>query len=482
MPQQDSPVALITGGARGQGAAHAAALAATGVRVVIADVRDDDGNATARALSEQQFSVRYTHLDVTDAAAWTQVVADIEDREGGLDVLVNNAGIIRVTPLTELEISEWDLLQRVNATSVLLGIKAVRTGIGPPRRRLDHQHRLHRRPPRSRWLRRVLRIQSGRSRPHPGGCTRTRPERHPGQLDQSRGCGYPDERRRASRRHILWRAARSSRHRRRDLPARRLPRLHRCLVRHRRGLPGRRRADDPMSSPGIALVTGASSGMGRSTTEAFLARGWTVLALDLTPAKINTAHGTIVPITVDVRDRAAVDSALAAHLPDLGGSIHAVANVAGIYPPSTLETVTAELFHRVFDVNVLGVINVMAAAVPHMPEGSAIVNFASVDGFAVSPGQLIYGASKAAVIMITKSTALELRPAESGSTPSHPDGSTRPATRPPVGCSPPRPPSRSAASPNRARSPNGSGSSPAAVPPRFMTGETITLSGGDVIR
>jgi len=125
MPQQDNPVALITGGARGQGAAHAAALAATGVRVVIADVRDDDGIATAQALAAQQFSVRYTHLDVTDEAAWTQVVADIEDREGGLDVLVNNAGIIRVTPLTELEITEWDLLQRVNATSVLLGIKAV---------------------------------------------------------------------------------------------------------------------------------------------------------------------------------------------------------------------------------------------------------------------------------------------------------------------------------------------------------------------
>ncbi len=67
-----------------------------------------------------------------------------------------------------------------------------------------------------------------------------------------------------------------------------------------------------------------------------------------------------------------------------------MANVAGIYPPSTLETVTTELFHRIFDVNVLGVINIMAAAAPHMPEGSAIVNFASVDGFTVAPGQLVY--------------------------------------------------------------------------------------------
>ncbi|MBO1269285.1 SDR family oxidoreductase [Arthrobacter sp. PO-11] len=62
----------------------------------------------------------------------------------------------------------------------------------------------------------------------------------------------------------------------------------------------------------------------------------------------------------------------------------------------------------VFDVNVLGIMNVMAAAARSMPEGSAIVNFASVDGYHVSPGQLVYGASKAAVIMITKATALEL--------------------------------------------------------------------------
>jgi NAD(P)-dependent dehydrogenase (short-subunit alcohol dehydrogenase family) len=60
-----------------------------------------------------------------------------------------------------------------------------------------------------------------------------------------------------------------------------------------------------------------------------------------------------------------------------------VLNVAGIYPPSTMDTVTTELYRLVFDVNFLGVINVMAAAVPHMPEWSAIVNFASADGFTV---------------------------------------------------------------------------------------------------
>lgn len=232
----------------------------------------------------------------------------------------------------------------------------------------------------------------------------------------------------------------------------------------------------------VALVTGAGSGMGRSTAEAFLGRGWTVLALDLAPVDVTSGTGRLVPVAVDVRDRAAVEAALAAHLPEVGGALHAVANVAGIYPPSTLETVTAELFHRVFDVNVLGVLNVMAAAVPHMPDGAGIVNFASVDGFVVSPGQLVYGASKAAVIMITKATALELAPRGirvNAIAPGWVDTPGNAAT------------GRMAAA--AASIPLGRVAQPAEIAEwvwlltgggasSFMTGETITLSGGDVIR
>jgi NAD(P)-dependent dehydrogenase (short-subunit alcohol dehydrogenase family) len=237
-----------------------------------------------------------------------------------------------------------------------------------------------------------------------------------------------------------------------------------------------------MTTTGVALVTGAASGMGRSTAECFLDHGWTVLAIDLMPVEIDGAGGRLVPIAVDVRDRDAVESVLAAHLPDAGGSIHAVANVAGIYPPSTLQTVTTELFHRVFDVNVLGVINVMAAAVPHMPEGSAIVNFASVDGFTVSEGQLVYGASKAAVIMITKATALELAPRRirvNAIAPGWVDTPGNAATG--------RMPAAAASIPlGRVAQPSeiaewawlltGGGAA------TFMTGETVTLSGGAVIR
>ena len=129
MTEQTPTVALITGGARGQGAAHAKALAATGTQVVIADVRDQDGARTAEEFRSQGLPVRYVHLDVTDEAAWNAVVTDIEATEGGLDVLVNNAGIIRVTRLLDLHVKEWDLLQQVNATSVLLGIKAAAPAI-----------------------------------------------------------------------------------------------------------------------------------------------------------------------------------------------------------------------------------------------------------------------------------------------------------------------------------------------------------------
>ena len=123
MSEHRSRVALVTGGARGQGAAHAEALAEAGYAVVIADVRDEDGAQTAEQLQTLGLPVRYVHLDVTDEAAWCGVIAEIEATDGGLDVLVNNAGIIRVTRLADLDVKEWELLQTVNATSVLLGTK-----------------------------------------------------------------------------------------------------------------------------------------------------------------------------------------------------------------------------------------------------------------------------------------------------------------------------------------------------------------------
>lgn len=236
------------------------------------------------------------------------------------------------------------------------------------------------------------------------------------------------------------------------------------------------------TTPGVALVTGAGSGMGRSTAGAFLEQGWTVLAVDVAAVDPTGTDGRLIPLVVDVRDRTAIEAALAEHLPGLGGAIHAVANVAGIYPPSTLETYTTELFHRVFDVNVLGVLNIMAAAVPYMPEGSGIVNFASVDGFVVSPGQLVYGASKSAVIMITKATALELAPRRIRVNAIAPGWVATPgnaATGRMEAAAADIPLGRVAAPEEIARWVwllTGGGAA------SFMTGDTITLSGGDIIR
>lgn len=160
----------------------------------------------------------------------------------------------------------------------------------------------------------------------------------------------------------------------------------------------------------VAVVTGAGSGMGSSAAAVFLREGWTVVAVDIAPVDETTAGaGRLVSAVADVRSREAVRAAIEAALPN-GEQIDVVANIAGIYPPSTLADYDEATYRRIFDINVLGVLNVIAEAVPRMSEGGAVVNFASVDAFTVSPGQLLYGASKAAVVMLTKELALELAP------------------------------------------------------------------------
>ena len=169
-----------------------------------------------------------------------------------------------------------------------------------------------------------------------------------------------------------------------------------------------------MSAAGTVVVTGAASGMGRAVVDRFLAAGCRVVALDRDAAALaamaaQAGHG-LVPVAVDVVDRTAVEEELTAALG--GAPVRAVVDAAGIYPPTTLADYTAELQDRIFGVNVLGTLNVTAAALPNLRAagGAAVVNFASVDAFAVSPGQLLYSASKAAVLSLTKSLAIELAP------------------------------------------------------------------------
>lgn len=122
MGRVDGKVALISGGARGMGAAHARVLVREGAKVVLGDILDGDGRALAAELGE---AVRYVHLDVTQPAEWEAAAASAVDAFGKLDVLVNNAGIINYGPLKTFDIAKWQRILDVNVTGTLLGIQAV---------------------------------------------------------------------------------------------------------------------------------------------------------------------------------------------------------------------------------------------------------------------------------------------------------------------------------------------------------------------
>jgi NAD(P)-dependent dehydrogenase (short-subunit alcohol dehydrogenase family) len=115
---------LVTGGARGQGAAHVERLAREGAFVLAADVLDSDGEQLAAALAAERLRVAYRHLDVTRADEWAAAVAQVAVETGRLDVLINNAGIIHVNPLLDETVASWNQILAVNLTGPLLGIQA----------------------------------------------------------------------------------------------------------------------------------------------------------------------------------------------------------------------------------------------------------------------------------------------------------------------------------------------------------------------
>ena len=120
MGRLDERVCLITGAARGQGAAEARLFAAEGARVWLTDVLDAEGRGVAEEVGGE-----YRHQDVRDAAAWESLVEEILDVSGRLDVLVNNAGIFRVGGLFDTNPEEFENLMSVNCTGVFLGMRAV---------------------------------------------------------------------------------------------------------------------------------------------------------------------------------------------------------------------------------------------------------------------------------------------------------------------------------------------------------------------
>src|SRR5271157_3747971 len=126
MDRLKDKVALISGGARGQGAAEARLFVGEGAKVVIGDVLDDqchkiadDINANAKAKSAIPL-----HLDVTRANDWRAAVETCEREFGGLDILVNNAGIARNGGVEDTTEEDWDAVININQKGVWLGMKA----------------------------------------------------------------------------------------------------------------------------------------------------------------------------------------------------------------------------------------------------------------------------------------------------------------------------------------------------------------------
>ncbi|MCZ6644587.1 MAG: SDR family oxidoreductase [Gammaproteobacteria bacterium] len=120
MARLENKVCLITGAAKGQGAAEARLFASEGARVWLTDVLDEEGEAVAAEVTGT-----FRHLDVVDETNWEALVDEMITVEGRVDVLINNAGIFRSNRLVDTPIEEFELVMQVNCTGVFLGMRSV---------------------------------------------------------------------------------------------------------------------------------------------------------------------------------------------------------------------------------------------------------------------------------------------------------------------------------------------------------------------
>src|SRR6476660_8691971 len=124
MGRLDGKVALISGGARGQGAVEARMFCAEGAKVLFGDILDEEGAALEKELRDTGADAAYVHLDVTKEDDWLAAVALAETRYGKLNVLVNNAGILIRKTIEDTTEEDWDRIMAVNVKGVFLGTKA----------------------------------------------------------------------------------------------------------------------------------------------------------------------------------------------------------------------------------------------------------------------------------------------------------------------------------------------------------------------
>jgi short-subunit dehydrogenase len=124
MSRLDGKIALVTGAARGLGAATARRFAEAGAKVVITDLNETGGEETATAIREAGGDCMFLRQDVTDEAEWPTVIDAVVKQFGGLDVLVNNAGIWMSAPIEEMTLADWRHITAINMDSVFLGTRA----------------------------------------------------------------------------------------------------------------------------------------------------------------------------------------------------------------------------------------------------------------------------------------------------------------------------------------------------------------------
>lgn len=168
----------------------------------------------------------------------------------------------------------------------------------------------------------------------------------------------------------------------------------------------------------VAVVTGASKGIGAAIAKLLAAEGASVVvnyassqaAADQVVAEITRNGGNAVAVKADVSNKADIDRLFTA-TKNAYGDIDILVNNAGIYTPAPLEEISADHFHKQYDLNVLGLLVTTQEAIKYFNKaGGSIVNISSVVSSLGLPGLSVYSSTKAAVDAVTRSLAKELAP------------------------------------------------------------------------
>lgn len=161
----------------------------------------------------------------------------------------------------------------------------------------------------------------------------------------------------------------------------------------------------------VAIITGAAGGLGRACVARLADEGCAVAALDADAASLDDLDRDVLRVAADVTTRDGCATAVGEVVARLG-RVDLLVNAAGVYPRRPVLDISADDWRHVFDVNVLGTYFMMIEAIADMRTrgDGQIVNISSIDGFTAHPSNAHYAATKAAVISLTRSLALEVAP------------------------------------------------------------------------